>query len=276
MNELIPLSRKLMSYLTALLISIIHLIPFYILLNLAFKMHKDTSSKWIPPNYFYLKNFMDVWTQSHLGSALLNDLVITVCTVALVVFVGVLAAYPLARYPTRWNNFIYTLSISTLIVPALTVLVPLYKLVVDIHGISTYWAMVLVLTTFFLPTVIFLYTGFIRTIPRELDEAALIDGCNRYEIFFRITFPLLKPVTASVIIIIMLGVWNDYRFSLFLLQKRSVQTVPLVLTQFFSQFQNNLPLAAAGSLLSMIPMALLYLFLQKYFISGLAEGAVKG
>jgi len=187
-----------------------------------------------------------------------------------------LAAYPLARYRTRWNNFIYILSISTLIVPALTVLVPLYKLIVGMHGISTYWSMVFVLTTFFLPTTIFLYTGFIRTIPRELDEAALIDGCNRYEIFFRIIFPLLKPVTASVIIIVMLGVWNDYRFSLFLLQKPIVQTVPLVLSQFFSQFQNNLPLAAAGSMLSMIPMAVVYLFLQKYFISGLAEGAVKG
>ncbi|HLO15895.1 MAG TPA: carbohydrate ABC transporter permease, partial [Anaerolineales bacterium] len=180
MTGIIKLIRKILSYLTALLISIVHLIPFYILLNLAFKMRQDTSSKWTPPDYLYLKNFSDVWTQSHLGSALLNDLIITVCTVALVVFVGVLAAYPLARYPTRWNNSVYTLSISTLIVPALTVLVPLYKLVVDIHGISTYWAMVLVLTTFFLPTVIFLYTGFIRTIPRELDEAALIDGCNRY------------------------------------------------------------------------------------------------
>lgn len=275
-NKIMNVIKKLMSYLTAFLISIVHLIPFYILINLAFKTRQDTSSKWIPPDYLYFNNFTDVWTQSRLGSALLNDLIITVCTVALVVFVGVLAAYPLARYPTRLNNAVYTLSISTLIVPALTVLVPLYKLVVDLHGISTYWAMVLVLTTFFLPTVIFLYTGFIRTIPRELDEAALIDGCNRYEIFFRIIFPLLKPVTASVIIIIMLGVWNDYRFSLFLLQKRSVQTVPLVLSQFFSQFQNNLPLAAAGGLLSMIPMALIYLFLQKYFVSGLAEGAVKG
>jgi len=268
--------KKAISYLAAFLISIVHLIPFYILINLALKTRQDTNSIWIPPDYLYIENFTNVWTQSHLGLALLNDLIITVCTVALVIFVGVFAAYPLARFPTRWNNAIYTLSVATLIVPALTVLVPLYKLVVDLRGISTYWAMVLVLTTFFLPTVIFLYTGFIRTIPRELDEAALIDGCNRYETFFRIIFPLLKPVTASVIIIIMLGVWNDYRFSLFLLQKRSVQTAPLVLSQFFSQFQNDLPLAAAGSLLSLIPMALLYLFLQKYFVSGLAEGAVKG
>jgi raffinose/stachyose/melibiose transport system permease protein len=268
--------KKLYTYLTALFICAFHLIPFFLLVNLALKTPRDTSSKWITPNYLNLTNFAEVWTQARLGQAILNNLIITMCSVSLVVFVGVLAAYPLARFPTRWNNFIYLLSISILIVPALTVLVPLYKFVVDMRGINTYWAIVLIHTTFFLPIVIFLYTGFIRTIPRELDEAALIDGCNRYAIFFRIIFPLLKPVTASVIILTMLSVWNDYQFSLFFLQRRTVQTVPLVLSQFFSQYQNNLPLAAAGSLLSMVPMTLVYLFLQKYFISGLAEGAVKG
>lgn len=270
------MTRRIFAYLIALLICVVHLIPFYLLVNIALKTARDTSSRWVPPGYWDLNNFIQVWSQAHLGQALLNTFIITFCSVATVVFVGVLASYPLARFPTRWNNFIYTLSVSTLIVPALTVLVPLYKLVVEIHGINTYWAIVLVQTTFFLPIVIFLYTGFIRTIPRELDEAALMDGCSRYQIFFRIIFPLLKPVTASVIILIMLGVWNDYQFSLFFLQRRSVQTVPLVLSQFFSQFQSNLPLAAAGSLISMVPMALVYLFLQRYFISGLAEGAVKG
>jgi len=268
--------RKALTAATGLFICVFHLIPFYILLNLALKNIQDRSSRWAPPDYMFLKNFADVWTQARLGQALANTLIITGCSVALVVLVGVLASYPLARFPTRWNNLIYTFSIAILIVPALTVLVPLYKLVVDIHGISTYWAIVLIHTTFFLPTVIFLYTGFIRTIPRELDEAALIDGCSRYAIFFRIIWPLLKPVTASVIILTMLGIWNDYQFSLFFLQKRAVQTVPLILSQFFSQYQNNLPLAAAGSLLSMVPMAVVYLLLQKYFISGLAEGAVKG
>ncbi len=263
-------------YLVALSICAFHLVPFYLLLNIALKTQRDTSSKWLWPDYVYLENFVDVWTRARLGQAILNNLIITGSSVILVVFVGMLAAYPLARFPTRWNNFIYTFSISILIVPALTVLVPLYKFVVDLHGINTYWAIVLIHTTFFLPTVIFLFTGFIRTIPRELDEAALIDGCSRYAIFFRIVFPLLKPVTASVIILTMLGIWNDYQFSLFFLQRRAVQTVPLVLSQFFSQYQNNLPLAAAGSLLSILPMTMVYLSLQKYFISGLAEGAVKG
>jgi len=268
--------RKFFKYLTALLVCAIHLIPFYLLVNLALKTQRDTSSKWAPPDDLNLNNFVAVWTQARLDQAIVNNLIITGCSVTLVVLVGVLAAYPLARFRTRWNNSIYMLSISILIVPPLTVLVPLYKMVVDMHGINSYWAIVLIHTTFFLPIVIFLYTGFIRTIPRELDEAALIDGCSRFSIFFRIIFPLLKPVTASVIILTMLGIWNDYQFSLFFLQRRPVQTVPLVLSQFFSQYQNNLPLAAAGSLLSMVPMTLVFIFLQKYFISGLAEGAVKG
>jgi len=269
-------TKKIFTYLAAGFICIFHFIPFYLLINLALKDQTDTSSKWAIPQYLSLQNFIEVWSQARLGQALVSTLIITGCSVALVVLVGMLAAYPLARFPTRWNNIIYTFSIAILIVPALTVLVPLYKFIVEIHGISKYWSIVLIHTTFFLPTVIFLYTGFIRTIPRELDEAALIDGCSRYSIFLRIIFPLLKPVTASVIILTMLSIWNDYQFSLFFLQKRAVQTVPLVLSQFFSQYQNNLPLAAAGSLLSMVPMALVYLFLQKYFISGLAEGAVKG
>jgi raffinose/stachyose/melibiose transport system permease protein len=266
----------LLTFLAALFIIVFHVIPFYLLVNLSLKTIRDTSSRWLPPYYLDFSNFTDVWSQANLDQALVSTSIITVCSVALVVFVGMLAAYPLARYPTRWNNSIYMFSIAIMIVPPLTVLVPLYKFVVDIRGISTYWAIILIHTAFFLPTVIFLYTGFIRTIPRDLDDAALIDGCSRYAIFFRIIFPLLKPVTASVIILTMRGVWNDYQFSLFFLQQRSVQTVPLILSQFFSQYQNNLPLAAAGSLVSMVPMALLYLFLQKYFISGLAEGAIKG
>ncbi|MCG2755060.1 MAG: carbohydrate ABC transporter permease, partial [Desulfobacteraceae bacterium] len=138
------------------------------------------------------------------------------------------------------------------------------------------WMLVALHVTFQLPLVIFLYTGFIKSIPRALDEAAMIDGCSRFGIFFRIIMPLLKPVTATAMILVGLAIWNDYQFSLFFLQRPSTQTFPVVLAQFFSQHQNNVSWVAAGSLLSMIPMTVMYIFLQKYFISGLAEGAVKG
>jgi raffinose/stachyose/melibiose transport system permease protein len=267
--------KKSFLYITAFVITFFSLVPFIVILNISLKTSQDTSSRWIPPDYLYLGNFVDSWNEANLGHALLNNCIITGATVILVVGFGALAAYPLSRFPTRFNKVIYTISISCLIVPALTILVPLYKLVLKLGGLNTYWAIILIHTTFYLPLSIFLYTGFIKTIPRELDEAALLDGCSRYSIFLRIILPLLKPVTSTVIILVGVFVWNDYQFSFFFLQRRSFQTVPVVLSQFFSQFQTHVAWVAAGCLISMIPLTVLYIFLQKYFISGLAEGAVK-
>lgn len=256
-------------------ISLLHSVPFFILLNISFKSPHDTSSKWLTPLYLYLDNFVNAWQNAHIAQALMNSGIITVSAVALVVIVGAFAAYPLARFPTRWNRVIYTLCISCMIVPALTILVSLYKLVVDINGIDTYWAIVLVHVTFALPLTIFLYTGFLKTIPRELDEAALIDGCTHFTLFLRILLPLLQPVTATVIILVGIMIWNDYQFSVFFLQAPESQTVPVALSGFFSQFQNDINWVAAGCLISILPAVLVYLFLQRYFVKGLTDGVSK-
>lgn len=270
------MNKKLTSYGLMLLISAVHIIPFYILFNLSFKSPQDTSSRWTPATYIYLENFTNSWEKAILARSLTNNILITSSAVFLVVVIGALASYPLARYPTRWNNVVYTASVACLIVPALTILVPLYKLMVDLGGINSFWGIILCHVTFFLPISIFIFTGFMKAIPRELDEAGLIDGCSRFMIFFRIILPLLKPAIATVIILVGLGVWNDYQFSVFFLQKREVQTVPVALSQFVSQFQNNLSWVASGALLSTLPVLLVYLFLQKYIIRGLTEGAIKG
>jgi raffinose/stachyose/melibiose transport system permease protein len=258
------------------LICALHLIPFYILFNMSFKPLTDTSSKWMPTNTLYLSNFTEVWKLAHFGQAILNNVIITMCVVICVIIIGSIASYPLARHRTKWNNFIYIVCISCLIVPALTILVPLYKLIVDLNGINTYWAIILAHVTFTLPMTIFLYTGFVNTIPKELDEAGLIDGCHQFSIFFRIILPLLKPITATIIILIGIQVWNDYQFSVFFLQKRAVQTIPVVLSMFISQYQNNINWVAAGCLMGMLPITAVYMFLQKYFIKGMADGAIKG
>jgi raffinose/stachyose/melibiose transport system permease protein len=267
---------KTLKYSVLTLMGILHLIPFYILLSMALKPSDDTSSKWIFPINMTMDNFSNAWNQAHLSQALMNNFIITVCSVVLIVFIGALASYPLSRFPTKWNQFIYLLCISCLIVPALTILVPLYSMIVDLGGINTYCAAILTQVTFQLPLTIFLFTGFISSVPRELDEAGLIDGCNKFAIFFRIILPLLKPITATVIILTGLNVWNDYQFSIFFLQRVSVQTIPVALSQFISQFQNQISWVAAGCVIGMLPVTVLYLFLQKYFIRGLADGAVKG
>lgn len=270
------MTKRLVILAAGIAISLFHILPFFIMVNVSLKTPQDTSSKWITPAYVYLANFANSWQKAHLDRALLNTAIITAASVTLVIVIGALASYPLARFATRWNNLVYSLSISMLIVPTLTILVPLYKFVVDLKGINTYWAITLIQVTFSLPLAIFMFTGFMKTIPRELDEAALIDGCSRYAIFFRIIFPLLKPVTATLVILTGLAVWNDFQFSLFFLQRRPVQTVPVLLSQFVSQYQNNIAWVAAGCAIGMVPMALVYFFLQRYFVSGLADAAIKG
>ena len=257
-------------------VCLLYLVPFYVLLGIAFKNPTDTSSKWIAPLYLYWGNFINAWQYAHLGRALFSNFVITFFSVIFVLVIGSFSSYPLARYRSKWNNFIYNLFISCMIVPALTILVPLYKFIVNIKGISTYWAIILVHITFNLPLTIFLFTNFINTIPRELDEAALIDGCSRFGVFFRVIFPALKPIIATVIILSSRDIWNDFQFSVFFLGKREVQTINVSLSTFITMFSNNLGWVAAGCVVGLIPLTVVYLALQRYFIKGMTEGAVKG
>lgn len=131
------------------------------------------------------------------------------------------------------------------------------------------------LVTFQLPTSIFLFTNFIVSIPKSLDEAAAIDGCPRLRIFFSIILPQLKPVTASVIIMTGVSCWNDYMFSLYFLQSPQIKSVTLSVASFFTQTQSNMGAAAAGALLGIVPIVALYLCLQKYFVKGMVDSAIK-
>ncbi|MCM3115364.1 carbohydrate ABC transporter permease [Neobacillus sp. MER 74] len=258
------------------IISLFHILPFYLLTTTSFKAVDDVSSKWAFPGYWYIDNFINVWHGANLGQAFFNNIIITVVSVVLTIIIGAFAAYPLARYKSRLNRFMYTLFISVLIVPPLTILVPLYKMFVDVGAMNSYWGIILLHVTFHLPLTIFLYTGFIGTIPRELDEAAMIDGCTRVGLFLRIIMPLLKPVTATVVILIGVGIWNDYQFSVFFLSAPESRTITVSLSSFFGQYTNNIGWVAAGSLTAVLPITIAYLFLQRYFITGLNAGSVKG
>ncbi|MFC7442072.1 carbohydrate ABC transporter permease [Laceyella putida] len=259
----------------AVFISVFHIVPLYLLASTSFKKDSDLSSKWVFPDYLYLDNFKNAWENANLGTAFVNNFLITVIALSLVLVIGALASYPLARFQTKLNKFMYVLFISALIVPPLTILVPLYQFIVELGGLNSYWAIIALHVTFNLPITIFLYTGFINTIPRELDEAAMIDGASRIGLFFRIILPLLQPVTVTVIILTGVTIWNDYQFSVFFLQNSEMATITVALSTFFSMFNNNIGWVAAGSLLGMLPVTILYLFLQKYFIEGMSAGAVK-
>ncbi|PAF16937.1 carbohydrate ABC transporter permease [Terribacillus saccharophilus] len=272
-------SKRAKWYLTAvaLVITLLHLIPYYILLTTAFKRAGDFSSKWLFPDYFSFENFTNAWEQANLSNAFMNTFVITFFAAAMLILFGSLAAYALARRQTRLNKYVYMLFVAVMVIPPLTALVPLYQLVVDVGLMNTRLVAVLNNVAAFLPLTIFLYAGFIRsTVPKELEEAAKMDGASTIGIFFRVVFPLLKPITATVLILSCVYIWNDYQFAIFFLQDSDMHTLTVALASFFGQNTSQLGLVGAAALIASLPMVFLFLFLQRFFIEGLAAGSVKG
>lgn len=258
-----------------LLIFGVYFSPFYILTVISFKPATDLSSRWKFPSAPTLENFSTAIEQGGVLQALLHSFIIMVVTVLLIVVVGSLAAYPLARNKSKWNKVIKAFVLGIMMVPPLSILVSLYSIVVDMGGVNQYWGIILILLTFELPQAIFLYSNFIASIPTALDEAAALDGCGPIRTFFLIIFPQLKPVTASVVILAGIHCWNDYQFSLYVLQSSEMNTVTLAISSFFSQTTSNLNAASAAALLAILPVVICFLVLQKYFIKGMVDSAVK-
>lgn len=257
------------------LMVLIQLLPFYVAVTTAFKPMTDLSSQLLPPTRLDLSNFATAFVNGNILRAIFNSILITSVSTALVCFLGALAAYPLARRINRVNKTVLLLIISMIMIPPLSILVPLYSMLTQMHAVNTYWGVILVMVTGQLPLSIFLYSAFLRTIPTSLEEAATIDGANLVQVLFRIVFPLLKPVTATVVILAGVAIWNEYALSLYLLTDPKVQTIAPAVSSFFSQNSSNLGAAAAASLIALIPVLIAYLFLQKFFMKGMVAGAEK-
>ena len=259
----------------AILISLVHIIPLYILIGVALKRPDDLTSRWKLPNYLYLDNFKIAIEQGNILKGLGDSSIITFISIVLITIVGAMAAYPLARNATKTNMKIKAFIMGIMMVPPLSIVVPLYSMMADLQATSTYWGIIVILVTFQLPMSVFLYYNFIRSIPIDLDEAASIDGCGPLRTFFSIILPQLRPVTASVIILTGVSCWNDYKFSLYMLQSSNIKTVTQTIASFFSQNSSNMNAAAATALLGILPILIVFIFLQKYFIKGMIDSAIK-
>lgn len=257
--------------------SIAVVIPLMVLLSVALKSPVELLNNpmgW--PAHFVWSNFADAWNNAALGQAFFNSVLITAASVLGLIVCGSLAAYPLARYTGPWSQRTYTYFVAGLIVPIQLGLFPLYKEMHDLQLINTYYGVILLYIAVNLPFVIFLYTGFIKTVPRDLEEAAVLDGANPLQIFWLIVFPLLRPVTATVAITSTLSIWNDFFIPLIFLQRDGMQTLPLAIYDFVGQFNNNWSLIFASVIISSLPLIVLFLILQRYFIKGIAAGALRG
>ncbi len=260
-----------------LLFVLIQLTPFYIAMTVSAKPRTDLSSRWLPPlDGIYWENYARAIERGNILNAIGNSILITVISTILVCLIGCLAAYPLARIKSRLNRVVLLVILGVIMIPPLSTLVPLYTMMNRLGAVNTYWGMILIMVTGQLPLSIFLYANFISTLPRSLEEAAFIDGANYWQIFVRVIFPLMKPVTATVTILAGTFIWNDYQMSLYMLTTSDMRTITTAIGAFFSQQSSNMGAAAAASLMGMLPILLAYLFLQQYFMKGMVAGAEKG
>lgn len=239
------------------------------------KPSDDLSSSLFLRFDFEWSNFATAITDGGILKAIVNSVIITLCSTVITCLVGAAAAYPLARRQTRGNKLVSAGILAIMMIPPLSILVPLYSFLVQIGGVNSYWGIVLVLSTTNLPLAIFLYTAFIRAIPASIDEAGMVDGASKPKIFFTLILPLLKPVTATVVIMTSVGVWNEYALSNYLITDASMQPIAPRVASFFASNSSNLGVGAAAALMAALPIVVLYLFLQRYFIEGMVAGSVK-
>ncbi len=258
-------------------VCLIQLVPFYLALTTAFKPLTDQSSPWsLPSDGLTLTNFSMAIEEGGVLRAIWNSLVVTVCATLIVCVLGALAAYPLARNRSPLNRAIEILVLSVMMIPPLSILVPLYSMLNHAGLLNTYPGLILPLACLELPRAVFLYTQFLRSVPISLEEAAKVDGASAIQVFFRIVLPLLKPVTVTVVILTGVYVWNEFALSSYIMSGDSMKTLAPAIAAFFGEQGSQVNAAVAGSLLGAIPMIVAYVFLQKYFIRGMLAGADKG
>ena len=256
-------------------LSLIVIVPFLIVVFNAFKTKPEALNMALSlPTEWHFENLKTVWEQGDILKSLGNSLVISVISVSITVVASSMCAYVISRNRTRTNRFIYTYFAMGLMVPVS--LVSIVKVLRVLHLYNTLPGTILVFIALIMPLSVFLYYGFITGVPQELDEAAVIDGAGAFRIFTQIIFPLLKPVTVTVIMINFLNVWNDFQIPLYTLPDPDKAVIVQKVYNFYGTYTASWNLVSVTILYAILPILAVYIFGQKYIISGMVAGSVKG
>ena len=253
------------------------LLPFYFLLLNAVKplgeITKDTAAL---PETIQFSNFSAAWTRMDFPQAFMNSLTVTIVSLMGVVLFSSMAAYRITRHPSRFNALIYSLCLAEMIIPFQVIMIPLV-IVLDALGLMNSTAG-LIFANWGLGVAmgVFMFSGFLKSIPKELEEAAMIEGASQLHIFFRIVFPLLKSIIFTLVILDTFWFWNDYLLPLIVISRPQYRTLPIAISTFMGQYSLRWDLALAALTMSIIPAAIAFFLLQRNIVAGLVAGAVKG
>ncbi|WP_149096004.1 carbohydrate ABC transporter permease [Paenibacillus terrae] len=260
-----------------ILVALLFLVPFYFLFVNSVKSFGDLltdSAAW--PQTFVWSNYARAWSITRFPEALWNSLVVTVVSNLSLALISSMAAYRMVRHPTRYNRVLFTLFVAAMVIPFQSVMIPLVKVVSTLDLMNSIGGLVICYLGFGAPMSIFLFHGFVKGVPVEVEEAATVDGCTPYGVFFRIVFPLMLPMMVTVIILNTLWIWNDYLLPSLVLQKAELRTIPIATYAFFGQYTKQWDLALPALVLGILPVIVFFLAMQKYIIQGIMAGSVKG
>lgn len=267
---------KLFLELALFLLSLVIIVPLLIMLFGAFKNSTEvTAFDLALPEKWLFENFLVVFEKGKILRAFANSILITAVSTAITITVSSLASFVLARRGTKLSRFLYYFFFIGTIIPMQ--IMPTIRLFSNLNIYGGYLNVIILYTAINIPFSCFLYTGFIKGIPRILDESAFIEGASTLQTFFYIIFPLLKSCNITVLILLFTGIWNEINIPLYFLNNPTKRTLPLSVYQFFGMYGgSNWNLVFADLVIAALPIIILFLLMQKEFISGLTEGAVKG
>jgi multiple sugar transport system permease protein len=254
------------------------LVPFYWLVNISLKTGPDlSSSNIIPPNPT-LKNYQSIFQNDNFTRALGNSAIVALTTTVIGVVIGSFAAYALARLKIKGKFILLGIVLSITTFPQIAIAAPLFRLWTDIGLYNTLWGLIIPYLTFALPLSIYILVSFFREIPRDLEEAALVDGATHFEAFRKVVVPLAAPGLATTAILTFIAAWNEFLLATTLTSSITARTVPVAISQFTGSSQYEVPLGtqSAASVVISIPLIVLVLLFQKRIVAGLTAGAVKG
>ena len=256
--------------------TLLSLFPVYFMAVSAFKTKSEyIANKWGLPISFYVKNFETALAGEKFFLRFANSAILTVGGVVASLVIACLAAYAFARMEFFGKRTLFNVILSLMVVPPVVMIIPLFVSMVRWHLVNTYPGTILIYTGLLLPFSIYLMTNFFRAIPREIIEAARIDGCSNLGIFWRIMMPLSAPAVVTLIVVNALWVWNELLIALVFMQKDELKTLMVGISALRSRNYVDIPATMAGLLVATIPIVVVYIFGQRFFIRGLTGGAVK-
>ena len=259
-----------------LAISLIILTPILYQVIASFKNKADVNRPLSFPTYLFFGSYNEAIADGRFFTLLVNSMTVAILSIVLIVAFGSLASYSIVRSRRKGYKYLYYYFLSGIMIPFMAGMIPLYKMIKGLGLIDNTLSLVFISLGTCMPMAVLIFTGFIKTVPIQLEESALIDGCGIVRTFFNIVLPLLKPAVISVIIINIIPIWNDFLTPLLFLNSDSHKTLPLGMYNFMTERTINLgPIFGFSVLTCILPIAL-FLSLQKYFYKGIVAGAVKG